>query len=98
VAIGAASDDAEVQKLFDAQKNTTITCKYRLPAGDAVEFFDLPKELQEKGGGLFGKGKDSAKTTVKIDKDEMTMTDDDGKTGKFTRMKDAKDKDKPEKK
>jgi len=101
LAIGAAGVDAEAQKLLDnAPKDTTVRLKYRLLADDEVEFFDLPKELQKGAGagGLFGKGKDKAKTTMKIDKDAMTMTDEDGKTGKLTRVKDAKDKDKPEKK
>jgi len=74
-----------------------VRLKYRLLAGDEVEFFDPPKELQQ-GSGVFAKGKDKVKMTVKIDKDDMTQTDDQGKTGKLTRVKDAKDKDKPEKK
>lgn len=88
MSIGAASTDPEMQKMIEGSKdNKTVTCKYKLLSGDGVEFFDLPKELQEKGGGMFGKNKDKARTSVKINGDDMTMTDDDGKAGKLTRVK-----------
>ena len=63
-----------------------MTCKYKLLKGDAVEIYDLPKEMQDKeGDGLFGRKKDKAKTNIKISGDNMTMTDDDGKSCKLSR-------------
>ena len=59
--------------------------KYKLLSGDGVEFYDMPKELQQKGGGVFGKG-ESSKVKVTIDGDNMTVTGSDG-TGKLTRVK-----------
>jgi hypothetical protein len=85
--MGAAANDPELQKKIDtAGEKTSLSFKYKLLSGDGVEFYDLPAELREKGGGLFG-NKDRARTKVKIDGDTLTMTDDDGKTGKFTRWK-----------
>lgn len=87
VSIGAASPDPEVQKRIDEnQEKVTISCKYKLQSGDGVEFYDLPKEMREQGGGLFG-NKDRARTSITVDGDTMTMTDDHGKTGKFARWK-----------
>ena len=36
-----------------------FTAKYKLLSGDRSESHDLPKEMQEQGGGMFGK-KDEA--------------------------------------
>ena len=86
--IGVESADPQVQMLLaGAGDKTVLSCKYKLGSGDSVEFYDLPKEMQEKGGGLFGKNKDRAKTSVKISGDNMTLTDPDGKTGTLTRVK-----------
>ena len=65
---------------------TSVTAKYKLLSGDGVELYDLPKEMQEQGGGLFGGTKDRARAKIKIDGDVMSVTDDDGKTGKLTRV------------
>ena len=88
--IGLGADKPEtldMVKLFAQGKPTSWDGKYKLLSGDGVELYDLPKEMQEKGGeGLF-KGKDRAKVAVKIDGDSMTMTGDDGETVKLTRVK-----------
>lgn len=84
--LGAASEDKDVQqRLNQSGEKVTMSCKYKLLSGDDVEFYDLPKEMQEKGG-LFG-SKDRARTKVKVTGDTMTMTDPDGKSGSFARMK-----------
>lgn len=87
MSVGVAAADPKMQDAIamkmDAEK---ITCKYKLLSGDGIEFYDLPKNMQEKGG-LFGKNKDRARTKVKIDGDNMTMTDDDGQSGTLTRLK-----------
>jgi len=92
MSMGAESSDPQfneiMQKMASTKgEKTVVSWKYKLLSGDGVEFYDLPKELQEKGGGVFGKNKDKARTSVKINGDDMTMTDDDGKTGKLTRVK-----------
>jgi hypothetical protein len=87
--VGAESSDKDMQALLLKQGVAkTLSCKYKLRSGDVVEFYDLPKEMQEKnGGGLFGSNKDRAKTRVKISGDNMTWTDDDGKSGNLVRLK-----------
>ncbi|MFO0824103.1 MAG: hypothetical protein U0792_13485 [Gemmataceae bacterium] len=92
MSMGADFEDPAMKEIVEkfaakSGEKTSFSWKYKLLTGDNVEFYDLPKELQEKGtGGLFG-GKDKARTSVKIDGDNMTMTDSDGKTGKFVRIK-----------
>jgi hypothetical protein len=92
--IGVTSDDPDVKKTINAAgEKTAIGCKYKLLAGDGLEMYDLPKELADANP--FGGKGDRAKTKVKIDGDKMTMTDDDGKTGKLVRIKEPKkDKEK----
>jgi hypothetical protein len=89
--IGLHSDNEEMIKMmksFAPNQQLAWTVKYKLLSGESVEFYDLPKELQEKGGGgLFGTNKDKARTKVHIDGDNMTMTDSDGKSGKLVRIK-----------
>jgi hypothetical protein len=85
--LGAASANKDIQeKLAQSGEKVTFSCKYKLHSGDDVEFYDLPKELQEKGGGLFG-NKDRARTKIKVNGDTLTMTDPDGKSGTFSRAK-----------
>jgi hypothetical protein len=67
-------------------EKTSFSWKYKLLSGDGVEFYDLPPELKQQMSGMFG-GKDRARTKIKIDGDNMTMTDDDGKSGQLTRVK-----------
>jgi len=88
--MGVGADKPETLEFVKAMSKGQAlqwTAKYKLLSGDGVEFYDLPKEMQEKGGGIFGKNKDRARTNVKIDGDRMTMTDDDGKTGQLSRVK-----------
>jgi hypothetical protein len=77
--IGADTTDQNFKKqVAEAAKSFSKGCKYRLKSGDIVEFYDIPKEMQEKGnGGLFG-NKDRARPRIRIDGDNMTMTDDSG--------------------
>jgi hypothetical protein len=89
VTFGVEFGDAEMKKLIEQSgkgDKMNFSFKYKLGSGDEVEFSDVPKELQDKkGGGPFG-GKDKAKATVKIDGDKMTMTDEDKKEVKLTRL------------
>jgi len=55
----------------------SYTFKYKLRSGDIVEFYDLPKDLQEKGGGMFG-NKDRGRERIKISGDNMTMMEETG--------------------
>jgi hypothetical protein len=91
LAIGFEMTDPAMKKMIEAAApgKTSFALKYRLLSGDDVEFYDMPKEMQDQkgGGGLFGGGKDKAKTKIKIDGDNMTMTDSDGKSGTLTRVK-----------
>jgi hypothetical protein len=59
-------------KAFTHDKQITWEAKYKLRAGDEVEFYDLPKEMQANGG-LLG-----SKATIQIQGTEMKMTDADG--------------------
>jgi hypothetical protein len=87
--IGVTSDDPTVrQEIAQSGEATTVRCKYKLLSGDGLEMYDMPKELQEGAGSPFGGKADRARTKAKIDGDTMTMTDDDGKTGKLTRIRD----------
>jgi hypothetical protein len=93
---GLTSDKPEVLEQIQRtapKGKLALNAKYKLLAGEDVELFDIPKELQETGA-VFGKNKDSVKTKVKLDGDKMTMIDD-GKTSKLTRIKEEK-KDKKE--
>jgi hypothetical protein len=83
--IGAESSDPAIQELA-AKNGKTVTCKYKLRGGESVEFYDLPPEMKQGGGGLFG-GKDKARTNVTINGDSMTMKDSDGSTAKLTKVK-----------
>jgi uncharacterized protein (TIGR03066 family) len=58
--------------------NKTITGKYKLLEGDGVELTDLSEALS---------GKKQHKETVTITKDELKMTDSDGKYTTFRRVK-----------
>ena len=73
---GAEASDPKVKKLLENGKETLASCKYKLLGGDEVEIYDIPKDLQDKDGGPFGK-KDRAKGMIKIDGDKMTISDDD---------------------
>jgi hypothetical protein len=87
--LGLGSDKPEAMEFFKGLakgQQTTWTAKYKLLTGDGVEVYDIPKEMQEQGGGPFAK-KDRARSQVKIDGDTMTITDEDGKTGKLARIK-----------
>ena len=85
---GVDVNDPVLKKAFEANKDkTTFSFKYKLLNGDVVEVYDLPKEMQENGP--FGK-KDRGKMRVKIDGDNMTISDDEtlkNKPAKLTRMK-----------
>ena len=82
------SVEVEAASEKDVTRLVTWDAKYKLLSGEGVEFHDLPKDLQEQaGGGLFGRNKDRARTKIHIDGDNMTMTDDDGKSGKLVRIK-----------
>jgi hypothetical protein len=91
LALGLEMSDPEMKKMFEGKvgaEKTSFTCKYKLLKGDAIEIYDLPKEMQkEGGGGLFGRNKDKARTNVKINGDNMTMTDEDGKSFQLSRVK-----------
>ncbi|MBN9119993.1 MAG: hypothetical protein J0I06_12660 [Planctomycetes bacterium] len=82
---------AEKQEMLDMMKalapnqKTTWDAKYKLLSGDGVEIYDLPKDMQKEGSGLFG-NKDRARVKVVINGDEMKMTDDDG-TATLTKIK-----------
>lgn len=94
IAMAVQSNNPDFQKAMEASKDkTSFTFKYRLGSGDVVELYDLPKELQEKdkkgGPGLFG-SKDRAKAIIKIEGDNMTISDDDTLKSnplKLTKMK-----------
>jgi uncharacterized protein (TIGR03066 family) len=58
--------------------NKTITGKYKLNKGDAVELYDLSEALS---------GKTKHTETITIVKDELTMKDSDGKDMTFKRVK-----------
>jgi len=84
---GVSSDKPEVldfMKAAGAKQKFTWDAKYKLLPGDAVEIYDLPKDLQSGETGLFSK-KDRAKVMIKITGTEMKMTDDDG-TATLTKM------------
>lgn len=86
--MGVEADKPEIMEFVKAMakgQQLSWTAKYKLLSRDGVEFYDLPKEMREKGGGLFSK--DRGRTKIKIDGDKMTMTDDDGKTGHLVRIK-----------
>ena len=88
--IGIHSDNEDMLKMIKAlagDQKISWDVKYKLLSGEGVEFYDLPKEFREQGGpGLFG-GKDRARTKIRIEGDNMAMTDNDGKTAKLVRMK-----------
>jgi hypothetical protein len=75
----------------------TLDLKYKLLAGNGVEFGDLPIAMQGGQYGIFGKNKGTASTKVTIDGDKMTVTNQAGKTAKLNRIKDEK-KDEQDKK
>lgn len=85
---GIEVTDPMLKEVFAKSKEkTTFAFKYKLLNGDIVEVYDLPKEMQE--GGPFGK-KDRGKMRVKIDGDNMTISDDEtlkNKPARLTRMK-----------
>src|SRR5207248_6894950 len=88
--MGADFADPQMKELVEKMaassgQKISYSWKYKLLSGDGVEFYDMPKELQQKGGGVFGKG-ESSKVKVTIDGDNMTVTGSDG-TGKLTRVK-----------
>lgn len=77
---GVGADKQEMMDLIKmAAPNQKVTwdAKYKLRSGDGVELYDLPKDIQSGGGGLFG-NKDRARVKVKINGNEMKMTDEDG--------------------
>ena len=73
--IAAESADPRIQKALAADTKTAQSFRYKLLAGDMVEMYELPKDMQAGGGGLFGK-KDRAKVKIQINGDRMTMIDD----------------------
>jgi len=89
---GMQASNAEFQKALEQKgEKTSFSFKYKLGSGDVVEFYDLPKDAGDKkaGGSPFG-GKDKEKANIKIDGDNMTISDDDKlKTDplKLTKMK-----------
>jgi hypothetical protein len=87
--MGFGATDPKVQaKIEEDDEKDSLSWKYKLLAGAGVEFYDLPAELKEQGGGgLFGRNEDRARTKVKIDGDNMSMTDDDGSVCKLVRVK-----------
>ena len=77
--LGLTGDKPEMLEFVKAMaqgKGQKITwdAKYKLLSGDNVEFYDMPTDMQGAGGGLFNQ-KDRAKVSVKINGDEMTITD-----------------------
>ena len=88
---GAGANDPKMNDMLKDKGETKVaSMKYKLLSGDAVEIYDIPKDMQDKeGGGPFGK-KDRARGNIKIDGDNMTISDDDKlKTDpvKLTRVK-----------
>jgi hypothetical protein len=90
VTFGVEFGDPDMKKLIEQSgkgDKMNFSFKYKLGSGDEVEFYDVPKDLQDKDkkGGPFKK--DRAKAMIKIDGDNMTMTDEDKKEVKLTKMK-----------
>jgi hypothetical protein len=85
--VGGKSDLVDVIK--KSPETANMKWQYKLLAGEGIEFSGLPKQAKE---GFWGKGKESAKMSVKIDGDKMTITDADGKTAKFVRIKEVSEK------
>jgi hypothetical protein len=85
--VGATSDPDPGEKDSKPEDRSIVLAKakYRLQGGDYVEIYDLPKELQDKGGGVFG-GKDKVRIKIKISGDNMDLTDAEG-TAKLVRVK-----------
>jgi len=84
--MGVGANNPGMEQLLKAQgASVSMVGKYKLLSGDGVEFHDLPKEMQEKGG-MFGRNKDRARTNVTINGDTMTWTDADGKSMNLTRV------------
>ena len=86
--IGLGADTEEKLNFFKAFApggKLTWDAKYKLLNGDGVEVYDMPKDLQTGSGGMFG-NKDRGRANIKINGDDMTMTDDSGTT-KLTRIK-----------
>jgi|GEM_PF-6187028 len=87
VAMFPQFSDPKMQKMVEASgEKTSFSWKYKLGSGDAVEFYDFPKELKGKkgGDGPFG-SKERAKGNIKIDGDNMTINDEE--TMKTTPLK-----------
>jgi hypothetical protein len=79
--LGVEVGDPEFKKLLEkSDQKTTFGFKYKLGAGDDLELYDLPKDLQEKQEKVGSCAKDRRKCVVKIDGDKMTLTDDQKKT------------------
>jgi hypothetical protein len=91
--MGLGGDTPETLKfLKDSTPDGKITCdaKYKLLAGDGVEVYDLPRELQQQ---MFYAGLTNLERTtqVKLAGDKMTMTHaEGGRTGKLARVKEEK--------
>jgi hypothetical protein len=88
-AFGMQANNPEFQKALDSKEKTSASFKYKLLSGDVVEFYDLPKDSGEKSNNPFG-SKDREKATIKIDGDNMTISDDDKLKAdplKLTKMK-----------
>ncbi|HEY1191833.1 MAG TPA: hypothetical protein VGE74_29650 [Gemmata sp.] len=86
--IGIGANKPELLELIKAtapDKKIAWDAKYKLLSGDGVELYDLPKDMQSGGSGLFGKS-NRGRVVIKIVGDDMTMTDQQG-TGRLTRMK-----------
>ena len=83
--LGAGSDNPQMAEMIQGKAGATAGGKYKLLSGEGVEFYDLPKEFSKGGGGMFG-NKDRARTKIKIEGDNMTWSDDDGKTAKLARV------------
>jgi hypothetical protein len=90
VTIGLGADKPEMLEALKAiakMQNQQISwnMKYKLLLGDAVEIYDMPKDMQTGGGGLFG-SKDKARVNVKITGENMALLDEQGTTT-LTKMK-----------
>ena len=87
--LGMGSDRPEIHNVFRnlqafGGRVASWTARYQLQWGDGVEFFYLPQGVQNQG--LFGK-KERARTQIRIEGDNLLLTNDEGKISKFTRLK-----------
>jgi hypothetical protein len=86
LAMGAGSSDPQAADFIKMMMEKAPSCKYKILSGDEVEVSDIPKDMHKTPGGPFA-GKDRGKAKVTITGDDMTLTPEEGKTIKLTRIK-----------